>query len=202
MAQLNIIAVVGSYHRGGIIDQAVDAALESAQQRGATTQKLFLLDHPIEFCHNCRSCTQASGESRGDCVINDGMAALLDAIDAADGLILASPVNIGDVTALTRRFFERMVCYTYWPWEQPAPKPRAKRITKPAVLITSTAMPRFMARFLTRSMATLRQMARMFGAKSIGELYIGLAAQTQDQQLTEKEQQRAKSLGERLIRRQ
>ena len=36
--------------------------------------------------------------------------------------MLASPVNFYNVTAIFRRFLERLLGFTYWPWGKAAPK--------------------------------------------------------------------------------
>jgi len=54
-----IVAVVGSYRKGGVIDSLVTEVLSAAKEQGAQTSRLYLVDKHIEFCTNCRSCTQA-----------------------------------------------------------------------------------------------------------------------------------------------
>ena len=66
-------------------------------------------------------------------------------MESADALVLAAPVNNMDVTAVTRAFIERMVGYMHWPFGADAPKLRIERPRKHAVLITSSAMPGWMA---------------------------------------------------------
>lgn len=64
-----VVAIVGSYRKGGTVDTAVDAVLAGAREHGAETKKIYLIDQHIEYCRNCRSCTQDPGETRGKCVI-------------------------------------------------------------------------------------------------------------------------------------
>ena len=100
-----ILTIDGSYRRGGITDQLVDAVLDAAEAGGARTERIHLIDERIAFCRNCRVCAAAPLESaavRGACQLNDAMAPLLARIDAADGLILAAPTNFGSVTAVTK----------------------------------------------------------------------------------------------------
>ena len=197
MAYKNIVAIVGSYRKHGIIDQAVDATLEAAAQAGASTRKIYLTDYPIEFCRNCRTCTQPPGPQRGHCVIEDRLGDILEPMEQADGLILASPVNFGQATAITRRLLERMLGYTHWPWNSLAPTPRLKP-TKPAIIISSSAMPGWMARLGTGAARSLKNMARLVGARTIGQIYIGLAARAPEQQLHAATRRRAADLGRRL----
>jgi multimeric flavodoxin WrbA len=111
-----IVAIVGSYHKHGTVDLATDALLASAEQLGAHVCRINLLDKRLEFCSNCRSCTQDPGPFRGRCLQRDDLSSILCEIDAADVLVLAAPVNFFNVTALFRRFMERLVGYAYWPW--------------------------------------------------------------------------------------
>ena len=111
------IAVVGTYRKGRVIDCAVSEILKGLQAEGMTTEIVYLLDAHIEFCTNCRACTQDPGEQRGDCAIEDDMKGILQKIDAADVVVLASPINYGTVTALMKRFIERLVGAGYWPWD-------------------------------------------------------------------------------------
>ena len=106
---VNILAIVGSYRKGGIIERAVDEILAAARKEGAVTRKISLLDKHLEFCTNCRSCTQVAGKNYGVCILDDDMAGLLQEIERADALVLASPMNAGTVTAIMKRFIERLL---------------------------------------------------------------------------------------------
>ena len=78
--------------------------------------KIYLIDKHIEFCANCRTCTQQEGQTRGQCSTIDDMRGILDEIERPDAIVLASPMNFWTVTAIMKRFIERLVCYAYWPW--------------------------------------------------------------------------------------
>ena len=193
-----VMALVGSYRKGGIIDRAVDAILASASAEGAEVSKVYLADTQVEFCRNCRSCTQQAGEIRGSCPIEDDMAGLLDALERSDAIVLASPMNFGTVTALTKRFIERLICYAHWPWGKGAPAFRATRLTKRAVVVASSAAPAFLARFQIGMVRLLKRAARCLGAKTDGVLFIGLCAMDRDVPLGRRIESRAKALGRRL----
>jgi len=195
---VNILAIVGSYRRGGIIERAVDELLASARERGAVTRKITLLDKRLAFCTNCRSCTQVAGESYGVCILDDDMAAILQEVEKADALVLASPMNAGTVTAVMKTFIERLVCTAYWPWGAPAPKARRPGKSKRAVLVASSAAPGFLARLTGDVTKRLKFAATMLGAETVGTLFIGLAAQQQHQDLNKKTIHRAQKLGQKL----
>jgi multimeric flavodoxin WrbA len=193
-----VVAIVGSYRRGGTVDTAVEAVLEGARARGASTHTIYLTDKHIEFCTNCRTCAQAPGLGRGKCVLDDELNGILTEIDASNSIVLASSVNCGNVTAIFRRFLERLMGYVYWPWGQPAPKSRSKVRHLNAVLVASSAMPAPMMLLFTGTANALRMAAAALGAKVVGNLWLGLAAAEPHHELSRRTLQRAKRLGVRL----
>ena len=198
--ETKIIGLVGSYHKSGIIDSAVDEVLAATGELGAVTEKYYLIDSRIEFCTNCRTCTQAEGIERGPCVQDDDMKTILDALDQADGIVFGAPVNFFNVNALTRKFMERLVCYTYWPWgSRFGPRFRKKRKTKRAVVITSSSMPAFMGRILTGALWSLKSCVKLLGAKPVAALYFGMVAVNKDDPLPEKLAVKARKAGRKLV---
>jgi multimeric flavodoxin WrbA len=193
-----ILGIVGSYRRNCTIDTLVTEVLSSAKEQGAETEKVYLLDQHIEFCTNCRTCTQKPGPERGECIHHDDMARILDRYDGADGVVIGAPVNCFNLNALTRRFMERLVCLTYWPWGQPGYKPRKKLGNKRAVLITSSAMPSVMGRFFTGAPRALRLIAKTLGAKPVASLFAGLSAQKQIPTVSAKMIDRAREAGRKI----
>ncbi len=203
MANLSkrIIAIVGSYRKGGISDQTVDAIFEKARQRGAETKKYYLTDIPIQFCTNCRICMKDDpAKARGKCVINDDMGKLLTEIDTADGIILASPINDWTVTAIMKRFLERLSVYAYWPWEQAEPKLRIKEKTRKAVIVTSSACPAIIGRFLMpNARQLLKALAECIGARVVKSLYFGAVCLEEKQRLNARQLAAAYRAAEMLV---
>jgi NAD(P)H-dependent FMN reductase len=194
-----VLAIVGSYRKGGIIDTAIDEILDSAEKAGADTQKIYLMDEHIEFCTNCRNCTQEAGLRRGSCLIVDSMDGLLEEIERSDAIILGSPMNFGTVTAVMKRFIERLVCFAYWPWGMAAPQIRDKRKPKRAIVVASSAAPALLARLSTRLVKLLKDVAGLLGAETIGVLFIGLAARKQRQDIGHRARKKARRLGKKLV---
>ncbi|MBA7655217.1 hypothetical protein ES703_63116 [subsurface metagenome] len=113
---VKVVGIVGSYRKGKTIDSAVTAVLEGAEAKGAETKKIYLLDEHIEFCTNCRSCMQEKVEARrGKCVHDDDMEGIIMEIENAKAVVLGAPINLGNVTAIMKRFIERLGPYFYWP---------------------------------------------------------------------------------------
>ncbi|GFO63017.1 flavodoxin family protein [Geomonas paludis] len=196
---LKVVAIVGSYRKGGMVDQVVDEVLAGAAQAGAQVHKVYLLDTHVEFCTNCRLCTQEPGRARGICPVADEMARLLDLVEGCQALVLASPTNFGSVTALTKRFVERLVCYAYWPWGVPAPKVRSNEKPRRAVLVAASAAPGLLARLFTPVVKTLRQSAELLGARCVGTIFVGLAAKEERQGAGRRVLDKARLMGQTLV---
>ena len=195
-----IVGIVGSYRKGRIIDSAVSAILKEAQARGAETNKIYLLDKDIAFCRNCRKCTQEKvNGTRGKCV-HDDMEEILTEIDGADGVVLGAPINFFNVTALMKRFIERLLPYCYWPWGKTIPKYRIKKMNKKAVTVTSSGCPAWLGRIIfAGALSVLKAAAKCMGAKVVKSLYFGGICQKEDQKLTEKAIFTAHKAGEKLV---
>lgn len=195
---MKITAVVGSYHRGGMIESAVDELLEAARSRGAEVHKVNLLDARIEFCDNCQACTQDPSTGRGPCPLDDDMAAILDRLEASDAIVLASPMNFFTTTALMKRFIERLLCYVAWPFGTALPKPRGKPTGRTAVLIVTSAAPGFLAKYFTGIGRLLKTAARLLGASKVRTLYLGLSRHQPRATLSARHRQKARALGQWL----
>ncbi len=195
-----VLVINGSYRDDGMTDQAVAVAVDSLRQAGADTEVVNLREYPIEFCLNCRECTQQPGTEPGRCVINDGMHGLIDKIEAADAYVLASPTNFSSVTAIFKRFMERLVPYAFWPWDKPWPQLRKQGLApKKALLISSSAAPSWRGRFTFGSVRQLRTAARTIGAESIGVVFTGFASTEKHKALPTKTADRARRLALRLL---
>ena len=126
---------------------------------------------------------------------DDDMAAILNEIDSADALVLGSPVNFYNVTAVFRTFLERLVGCVYWPWGQWGPKPRSEKLPRKAVLISSSAAPGIFLPFATGVPKALRVAANCLGARPVAKLWIGLAAQSATPKMSESVLRRAQRIG-------
>lgn len=201
---MKVVAITGTYRKGKVTDQMVKLVLKTAEEAGADIEQIYLIDENIHFCDNCRSCCQEEGVERGTCVWDhkenqtDSMAKILDAIQKADALVIASPINASHVTAVTKRFVERLLPLYYWPWKNMAPRSRDKTRNKKAIVVTASAMPACLGRIFTSVVRFLRDLAKALGAKQIKTFYIGGVARSRDYQLPDKTVVRARQLGKWL----
>ena len=195
-----ILAINGSYRDDGITDQAVNSLVQVIRDKGAEVEVVLLREYHIEFCLNCRECTQQPGDVPGICVQHDGMQALVDKIEQADGYILAAPTNFGSVTALFKRFMERLIVYGYWPWGMHAPKFRKANLPKKkAILVSSCAAPGFIGRWIYGSHKQLNIAAQTVGANAVGMLFTGLISDEPHAKLPEKVQVKINRLAAKIL---
>jgi putative NADPH-quinone reductase len=194
-----VVAILGTYRKGETIDTAVEAILDGARSEQATTRTIYLTDHHLAFCTNCRRCVQEPGPERGRCRHQDDLESILTEIETADAVVLASPVNLGNTTAIFRRFMERLIGYGYWPWGQSAPEPRSRIQTLKAALVASSAAPGFMIPLFSGTSAALRKTAKVLGAKPVASLWIGLTAGEVHHQLSARLLARARRIGMKLV---
>lgn len=195
----HLLAINSSYRQDGIMDQALAAALRAAMAAGAEVEVVHLRDQPIAFCRNCRECAKQPGEAPGMCVQQDGMRASIERIEAANGYILACPTNFYSVTAVFKRFMERLIVYAYWPWGAPVPKFRKTCATKKAILIASSAAPGLLGRLTYATLKQLKMTAKTIGANPVGSVFIGLIADQEQTALPSLARKRIQRLVGKLV---
>ena len=197
---IKILAINGSYRNDGITDQTIEALSQAIKSAGAEVEVILLREYPIEFCLNCRACTQQPGAAPGECVLHDGMQDLIDKIERADGYILAAPTNFGSVTAIFKRFLERLAVYAYWPWDMNGPQYRkAQAPRKNALLVSSCAAPGIMGRWLFGTDKQLKTTVKTIGAEVVGSLFTGMIAKEQHPKLSDGVLAKIKALAGKLV---
>lgn len=104
---MKILAINGTYRPKGTTFQLAERALAGAASEGAETEHVLLVQKDIKYCTNCLTCYKDLTSTIAPCPVRDDVRGLLEAIRQADGLILASPVHAGLMTALMFAFLER-----------------------------------------------------------------------------------------------
>jgi multimeric flavodoxin WrbA len=103
-----IIAINASPRTGWNTDLLVREAAKGAEQSSAEVEVIDL--YKLENYNGCMSCFLCKiPEHLGKCVYKDGLAEVLEKIRNADGLILGSPIYLGDITAGLRALYERLI---------------------------------------------------------------------------------------------
>jgi multimeric flavodoxin WrbA len=104
---MRILALVGSPRHGGNTELLVDAALAEAAKQGYTGKKLRLYDYEIKPCVDCRACKKGELE----CILEDDMQKIYEEIDAADTLIIGTPIYWYGPTAKMKLLIDRLRPY-------------------------------------------------------------------------------------------
>lgn len=104
---MKIVAVLGSPRTQGNSASLAQRFLDMAQELGAEVQKFFLNTMDFKGCQGCGTCKTKSAE----CVLEDDLAEVLEAIKQVDILLLASPVYFGDISGQLKCFFDRTYSY-------------------------------------------------------------------------------------------
>lgn len=100
-----VLILSGSPRKGGNSDLLCDEFMKGAQESGNNVEKIFLRDKKIAPCNACYYCT----ESGGKCAIKDDMAEILDKMQAADVIVMASPVYFYSIDAQMKAVIDRSV---------------------------------------------------------------------------------------------
>jgi multimeric flavodoxin WrbA len=194
-----VVGIVGSYRKDGVVDKAVSEILHAASRHGADVEKIYLVDKHIQFCTNCRECTQTPGEERGKCVLNDDMEGMLQTIETAHSIVIGAPVNFNNVTAIMRTFMERCVGFVYWPWGIKKPQIRTPGMGRKVALVSACSAPARMGRTFQGTLTALKYVANILGAHPVGQLCID---QVNDAEMAipEKARSKAARLGRKLAK--
>ena len=103
-----IVVVNASPRKGWNTDTLLTEAAKGAENAGAEVVRFDLFR--LEKYTGCVSCFGCKKEkNKGNCVIRDGLAPVLDAIREADGLIIGSPNYLSELTASFRALYERLI---------------------------------------------------------------------------------------------
>jgi len=99
----SIVVLSGSPRKGGNTDRLAAAFIAGAESAGKSVALYRVADMDISGCKGCNHCRSAKGE----CIQNDDMPPILEALKKADALVLASPIYFFSVTAQLKLAIDR-----------------------------------------------------------------------------------------------
>jgi len=102
-----LLAIAGSPRRGGNSDRLLAACLDAAEAAGVRTERIIAAELAIGPCRGCNACSKT-----GACIQRDAMTGVYRSIDAADGILIASPVFFAGVPAHLKALIDRL--QPYW----------------------------------------------------------------------------------------
>ena len=104
---MKVLGIAGSPRRGGNTDLLLAEVMKGAASRGAEVKTIVLNNLKITPCQHCDACLEA-----GNCRIQDDMQMIYKELEAADRIILASPIQFMTVTAQMKAMIDR--CQALW----------------------------------------------------------------------------------------
>ena len=100
---MKILGIEGGPRKDGNTEKLVRQVLAGAQETGCRTEFLKLAELTINYCRGCGSC-----RATGQCVIEDDMDRVVEAIQQSDVVVLGSPIYAWQVSGTTKVFMDRL----------------------------------------------------------------------------------------------
>ncbi|MCP3890732.1 MAG: flavodoxin family protein [Desulfobulbaceae bacterium] len=100
---MKLLVVLGSPRKGGNGEVLVEKIAEQVEKSGGAVDYVRLNTLKLRPCQGCGGC-----DKTGVCVIKDDMESIYEAADAADRILLVSPVYFYGLSAQSKIFGDRM----------------------------------------------------------------------------------------------
>ena len=186
---MKVLGIAASPRRRGNSEILLDSALEGARSIGGKTEKIILNLFNIKPCQGCGRCSK-----RAVCWIKDDMQKLLGKIEGCDGLIIASPVYFGSVTAQLKIMIDR--CQPLWIQKYRLKKKITKVRRATYILVSSHNK----MSFFRNSKEIISILYKVLGAKLISGLCIPCVEKKGDARNNPLSRKKAFKLGQALVK--
>lgn len=103
-----VTIIVGSPRKESNTHILVKEARKGLEESNVESEVFFLNDLSIKGCQSCGYC---KANDTTDCAVQDDMQRIHKAMETSDGILVASPVYFGDVTAQTKLWEDRLFPY-------------------------------------------------------------------------------------------
>jgi multimeric flavodoxin WrbA len=103
-----VLILIGSPRKKGSTAVLAAEAERGLREQGVETETVFLNDLKIRGCQACYWCKK---NDVSECAVQDDMQHLHQLMKESDGMIVATPVYFGGVTAQTKAWLDRMFPY-------------------------------------------------------------------------------------------
>ncbi len=100
---MKIIGIDGSPRKNGNTEKLLRKVLDGVAEAGGETEFLKLADLAINYCRGCGTC-----RATGECVLEDDMDRVVEAIQQSAIVVLGSPVYAWQVSGNTKVFMDRL----------------------------------------------------------------------------------------------
>jgi multimeric flavodoxin WrbA len=179
-----VLILKGSPREHGNSAVLADQLGAGAKSAGAVVESVYLHGLDIRACDACDLCEEGAG-----CVINDDMQTLYPKIEAADAIVLASPVYWFTFSAQMKLCIDRCYAYQSNDWREMQSKQYALILTYgDKDLYTSGGI---------NAISTFETMCRFLNAENAGMVY-GTMSDVGDAEKQPELMEQAYKLGQKL----
>ena len=107
---MKVIAINASPRKKWNTATLLEHALKGAEEAGAQTELIHLIDLKFSGCVSCFGCKKLNkdNETTRFCALKDELTPVLEKIMSSNVILLGSPIYINDVTGLFRNLIERL----------------------------------------------------------------------------------------------
>ena len=99
---MKVLGIYGSPRKRGNTDILLDKALEGARSAGAEVDSVYARELDISGCLECGGC-----DKTGKCVVKDDMQTIYPLLQAADVILLASPIFFYGMSSQVKALIDR-----------------------------------------------------------------------------------------------
>ncbi|WP_027868602.1 flavodoxin family protein [Eubacterium sp. AB3007] len=99
-----VLILSASPRKNGNSDILCQQFQKGAEEAGHSVEQIYLYDKEIGFCRACYSCFKT-----GECVLRDDMEELLEKIQAADVLVVATPTYFMTMNGMLKTTIDRFL---------------------------------------------------------------------------------------------
>jgi multimeric flavodoxin WrbA len=103
-----VLILIGSPRKKGSTAVLAAEAERGLRETGIETKMVFLNDLKIKGCQGCYWCKK---NDVADCAVKDDMQKIHALMKECDGMIVASPIYFGTITAQAKAWLDRMFPY-------------------------------------------------------------------------------------------
>ncbi|MEW5784189.1 MAG: flavodoxin family protein [Bacillota bacterium] len=157
-----LLAVSSSPRREGNSELLLKSFTEGAQKAGQRVETVRLNELNYRPCQACDRCA-----TTGRCVLKDDMQRLYPLVESAGGIVLATPVYFGSLSAQLKMLIDRFQCWWHAKYrlEKPFVRPEENR---PGYIICTGALQK--AEFCESAVAIIKVFYRNINYQHSGTL--------------------------------
>ncbi len=112
-----VLAISSSPRRNGNSELVLRSLVQGVEDSGSDAHVVRLNELKFRPCQGCERCA-----ATGDCIQKDDMENLYPQVVSASGLVLATPVYFGSMSAQLKMFIDRFQCWWHAKYRLQAPK--------------------------------------------------------------------------------